>query len=57
MEFVFIYLILVVAVGVTASSRGRSGVRWALLALVISPVIAVLIVAVMPKLTPAPDRF
>jgi hypothetical protein len=49
MEFVFIYVVLTIAVGVTASSRGRSGVRWALLALVISPLIAVLIVAFIPR--------
>src|SRR3954451_20571997 len=49
MEFVIFYLIFVVAVGANANARGRSGIGWALLALVISPLIAVVIVALIPS--------
>src|SRR4051812_18162331 len=49
MELVVFYLIFCFAVGVIANARGRSGVGWALLSLVISPLIAVVIVALIPS--------
>ncbi|MGH6624313.1 MAG: hypothetical protein ACREBN_10090 [Burkholderiaceae bacterium] len=49
MEFFAFWLMFAIVVGVAASSRGRSGFGWFLLAVVISPLIALLLVLVMPK--------
>ena len=47
--FMFVFWIgLAALVGFYASSRGRSGIGWFLLALLISPLIAFVIVAVVP---------
>jgi hypothetical protein len=53
MEFVLFYLICVFAVGFIASQRGRSGVGWFLLALLISPLIAVIVLALIPSRSPS----
>jgi hypothetical protein len=45
-----IWIGLAVAVGVIANSRGRSGPGWAILALVISPLIAGIIVLALPSM-------
>ena len=47
-----VLIFLAVIVGVIASKRGRSGVGWALLAIVISPVFAGLLVLVLPNKRP-----
>jgi hypothetical protein len=49
------WIFLSIVVGVIANARGRSGLGWCLLALVISPLLAVIIVALMPaRSAPAP---
>jgi hypothetical protein len=52
MEFAFFWVGFAVVVGVAASARGRDGVGWFLLALIISPLIAFLLVLVMQKRGP-----
>ncbi len=48
MVFVF-WVVFSVIVGIVASSRGRSGFGWFLLACVISPLLAVIAVALLPS--------
>ncbi len=55
MEFFFFWLIFAIVVAIIAGSRGRSGFGWFLLAMVISPLLAVLLVALLPSLKAAPD--
>jgi hypothetical protein len=50
MEYVVFWIGLTVVVGIFAASRGRSSVGWCLLSLIISPVLAGLLIAVMPNL-------
>ena len=45
----FSWLALAIIVGVAANTRGRSGVGWFLLAAVISPLIAGLLVLALPR--------
>lgn len=40
MEFVILWPLLAIIVGVAASSRGRSGIGWFLLSMLVSPLIA-----------------
>jgi hypothetical protein len=57
MEFLFFWFMFAVIVGVLASGRGRLGFGWFLLACIISPLIAGLLVLVLPRLNapqPAP---
>lgn len=54
MEIFFFWFIFAIGVGVIASSRGRDGFGWFFLAMVISPIIAVVIVALIPSLKPVP---
>jgi hypothetical protein len=49
MEWVLLYFGLAIVVGVAANTRGRSGFGWFLLALVISPLIAGLLVMALPR--------
>src|SRR4051812_14614888 len=49
MEVALFWIIFAAAAGFIASQRGRSGVRWFLLSIVISPLIAVIIVALIPS--------
>jgi hypothetical protein len=48
MELALFYLIFAGAVGFIASQRGRSGAGWFVLAIVISPIIAVIVLALIP---------
>ena len=48
-EFLLFWLIFAGAVGFIASQRGRSGFGWFLLSVVISPLIAVLVLALIPS--------
>jgi hypothetical protein len=50
MEIVFGWFMFSIIVGVGASTRGRNGGGWFLLALVISPLLAGLLVLALPKL-------
>ena len=50
MEFAFFWFAFAIVVGVAAKARGRDGVGWFVLALIISPLIGLLLVLVMrPK--------
>lgn len=50
MEIVFGWLVFAVVIGVIASSRGRSGFGWFLIALLLSPLIGLILVLVFPRL-------
>jgi hypothetical protein len=52
MEFVLFWIGLAVVAGVAANARGRSGIGWFFLSLVISPVIGLLAVLVMRRIEP-----
>ena len=49
MEIAIFWCLFAIAVGVAANARGRDGVGWFLLALIISPLVALLLVLVMQK--------
>lgn len=49
MEVFIGWFVFSVVVGVIASSRGRSGIGWTLLALLLSPLIIGLLVIVLPS--------
>lgn len=44
MEFFGFYFVFAIVVGVVASSRGRSGFLWFLLAILISPLLSIILV-------------
>ena len=50
MLIVAIWLAFAILVGVVASSRGRSGFGWFCIAALISPLIAILVLMVLPDL-------
>lgn len=54
MEFLFLWFIFAVIVGVGASSRGRSGFGWFVLAMLISPLLAVILLVLLPSLRSTP---
>lgn len=47
---VLLWLILAIAIGAAAGQRGRSGAGWFLLAVIISPLIAGLLLVIFPDL-------
>jgi hypothetical protein len=49
MDFFIAWIVVAIIVGVVAGSRGRSGVGWFVLAFVISPFIAGLLLLVLPR--------
>lgn len=49
MELFLFWIVISVLVGVFASSKNRSGFGWGLLSLLISPVITLIIVALLPR--------
>jgi hypothetical protein len=49
MDFFIAWIVVAIIVGVVANSRGRSGFGWFVLAVVVSPVIAFLLVIVLPR--------
>jgi hypothetical protein len=53
MEIILIWLGLALVVGVAANTRGRSGIGWFFLAVLISPLIAGLLVLALPKVVAA----
>lgn len=55
MELILFWFIFSVVVGVIASARGRSGFGYFLLSLIISPLIAVILVALLPSLKRDPN--
>jgi len=52
LEIALFWLALSVVVGVAASSKGRSGVGWFLLAAIVSPLIAGLLILALPSRKP-----
>jgi hypothetical protein len=54
MEIFFFWILFSVFIGVGASSRGRNGFGWFVLAVVISPVLALILLALMPSLARPP---
>lgn len=59
MEIFFLWFAFAVVVGVGASARGRNGFGWWLLAMLISPLLAVILLALLPSIgsdtVPAPS--
>jgi hypothetical protein len=53
MEFILFWIGFAVVVGVAANNRGRNGVGWGLLALIISPILAGLLLLALPRPAPA----
>lgn len=51
MEWFLFWLMFSVVVGVIASSRGRTGFGWFLLSMIISPLLGILLVALLPRVT------
>jgi len=49
MEFAVFYILATAVVSLIASSRGRSGFGWFLLAFLTSPLIAVVLLVCLPK--------
>jgi hypothetical protein len=56
MEYVFFWIVLAIIVGVAANTRGRNGFGWFLLAVVISPLFAGLLLLALPRWTAEPAR-
>ena len=50
MEIFFFWLLFSVFIGIGASARWRSGFGWFLLSVIISPVLALILLALMPSL-------
>lgn len=53
MEVFIFWLLFSVVVGIIASSRGRSGFGWFLLSIIISPLLSLILVALLPSLKTA----
>jgi len=54
MEIAFAWIVFAIIVGVGAAARGRSGLGWAVLGLVISPVLALVLLLLLPNRKTAP---
>lgn len=54
MEFFIVWCVLAVLVGVAAGQRGRSGIGFFVLSMVVSPLAGGLFLALMPNLAPPP---
>jgi hypothetical protein len=48
LEAVVIWLVLAIVIGVAAARRGRSGLGWLVASLVLSPLIAAILLALLP---------
>ena len=49
MEYVFFWIVFAVIVGVAANTRGRSGLGWFALAVIISPLLSGLLLLALPR--------
>jgi hypothetical protein len=56
MALIYLYFLLAILVGIIASARGRAWWRWFLISLFITPVIAGLLILVLPR-EPSGHRF
>jgi hypothetical protein len=45
---IIIWLVLAIVIGVAAARRGRSGLGWLLLSLIVSPLVASILLALLP---------
>ncbi len=45
---IIIWLLLAIVIGVAAARRGRSGLGWLFLSLLLSPLVAAIVLALMP---------
>lgn len=50
MEIVFFWFLFSVVVAIVAGSRGRSAIGWWLLSMLISPLLGIILVALLPSL-------
>lgn len=50
MEFFLFWFIFAVILGVAAYGRGRSGIGWFFLAMIISPLLALILLVLLPNL-------
>jgi phosphotransferase system glucose/maltose/N-acetylglucosamine-specific IIC component len=48
LEAVVIWLVLAIVIGVAAARRGRSGLGWLVASLILSPLIAAILLALLP---------
>lgn len=54
MSFLAFWVLFAIAIGIWAANKGRSSVAWILLALIISPLLAALFLAVSSDISPKP---
>lgn len=54
MELLVVWLLLCAVVGAAASSKGRSGVGFFLLSLILSPLIGGIVALIVPRIGPTP---
>ena len=54
MELFIFWLILSIVVGVFAGTKNRSGFGWFMLSLLISPIITLILVAILPRRSSPP---
>ena len=45
---IIIWLVLAIVIGVAAARRGRSGLAWLFLSLILSPLVAAILLALLP---------
>ena len=48
LEAIVIWLVLAIVLGVAAARRGRSGLGWRVASLILSPLIAAIVLALLP---------
>jgi phosphotransferase system glucose/maltose/N-acetylglucosamine-specific IIC component len=48
LEAVVIWLVLAIVIGIAAARRGRSGLGWLVASLLLSPLIAAILLALLP---------
>jgi len=48
LEAIVIWLVLAIVLGVAAARRGRSGLGWLVASLILSPLIAAIVLALLP---------
>ena len=48
LEAIVIWLVLAIVIGVAAARRGRSGLGWLVASLILSPLIAAILLALLP---------
>lgn len=54
MDLFLLWIILAIVIGVIAGARGRSGFGWFLISVLLSPLIGLILVALLPSLKDRP---